>query len=63
MAYLVPRDERRQSYCPKCQTRGIPVRINAALGRLHITYHCEACGHEWTVESPPRDIQLQLSHP
>jgi rubredoxin len=63
MAYPVPRDERRQSYCPNCHTRGIPFRINTALGLLLITYRCEACGYEWTVQSPARDIQLQLSHP
>ena len=56
------RVERRQSYCPRCETtRAVPFRVNANQHLLVIGYHCEACGHNWNVPGAPRNVELQLT--
>jgi hypothetical protein len=62
MARVTARVERRQSYCPRCETtRGIPFQVDAGPCLVVIAYHCESCGQEWIVPGAPRDVHLQLT--
>ena len=62
MARVRARVERRQSYCPRCETtRGIPFQVNAGQHLLVIAYYCQNCGQEWIVPSAPREVHLQLT--
>ena len=61
MAYATQRVERRQSYCPDCQTtRGTAIQITAERDRLVITYQCAECGKQWDVyRAPPVTLTFQ----
>src|SRR5262245_46100670 len=49
------RVERRQSHCPRCNTRVVPTRITPGIGIVIIKNRCEPCGQEWTAEYSARE--------
>src|SRR4051812_47591648 len=44
-------EERRQSYCPACGTRGNPTTVFFGPDGRTFSYKCPECAQEWLVQT------------